>query len=164
MRRWWLKLGIGALVFTLVVVGARLIAAPTFESAPDSVRIIVTDVQLPTVRQTVIFDHQFSHQASAIYQRLAAGVQYDNSYFASCPSASNQLPYYDYQLTFFHLGVKVATATSEARGCATFTVAYLDGSVAHFSWAANDHTSFWVYLHQTVNAPDPINTFVSVRN
>jgi hypothetical protein len=150
---------VAVLAIVLALAGIRFIAAPIFVSTPDTVHIVVTEVQLPSANTTVIFDHQFSHQASAIYARLTAGVRYDNAHIASCPGIPNQLPYYQYRLTFFHLGITVATASNDARGCAAFTVKYPDGSVAQFSWGTSSHASFWVYLHQVVNAPEPINTY-----
>ena len=161
MRQHWLKVTVVVVAVILALAGIRFIAAPIFVSNPDNVHIVVTDVNLPSSNTTVIFDRQFSEEASPIYKHLVAGVRYDSTHAASCPSISNQLPYYQYRLTFFHLGIKVAMATSDARGCAPFAVQYPDGSTASFSWETNGHASFWIYMHKLVSVPEPINSYVS---
>lgn len=155
---------IGLITFStlLVLAGMRFIAAPAFASSPDIVHIVVTDMQLPLSQETVIFDHQFSRQASAVYRQLLAGRQITSSDAQSCPSYTNQQPYYHYELTFFHMGINVATAVSDARGCADITVRYFDGSTKKFFWATDNHVSIWVELHQLVNAPEPINTCIGI--
>lgn len=164
MRQILLKLGIIVTALILVFLGVRFLAIPNFIITADSLHIVVTEVQLPSSSQRGVFDQQFSHQASEVYTQLTSGVPYDNSHIASCPGISNQLPFFHYQLTFFHLGIKVATATSDANGCAAFAVLYPDGSIAYYSWETDSHVSFWTYLHRLVDAPLPINTYVSSDN
>lgn len=160
MWRRWLLPGIAVFCILLALVGLRVLAAPAFISSPDTVHIVVTDVQPPSGNKTVIFDHQYFHQAGAIYKQLVSGGPLTIG--ASCPGYSSQEPYYHYDLTFFHLGVKVATATSDALGCQDFTVTYPDGSISYFSWVGSEHISFWVRLHQLVNAPEPIGICMSL--
>ncbi|HEX8033979.1 MAG TPA: hypothetical protein VF510_09040 [Ktedonobacterales bacterium] len=154
MRRRWLLRGTAILSMVPVIAGLRFIAAPAFISSPDTVHIVVTEVQPPSRSGTVIFDHRSSQRAGAIYAQLVSGGPLTNG--ASCPAFGSQQPYYHYELTFFHLGVKVATATSDAIACQTFTVEYPAGSMAYYSWVGKNHISFWARLHQLVNVPEPI--------
>ena len=160
MRRRWLLLGTAILSMVLVIAGLRFIAAPAFIGSPDTVHIVVTEVQPPSRNETVIFDHRFSQQARGIYAQLVSGGPLTTG--ASCPASSPQRPYYHYELTFFHLGLKVATATSDAINCLTFAVEYPAGSMAYYSWVGKNHVSFWVRLHQLVNAPEPIGICMSM--
>lgn len=144
----------GILSIVPVIVGLRFIAAPAFIGSPDAVHIVVTDIQPLTRSETVIFDHQFSQQATAIYEQLVSGGPLTTG--ASCPASASQQPYYHYKLMFFHRGMQVATAASDAIDCQTLAVEYPDGSMGYYSWVARDHVSFWVRLHQLVNAPEPI--------
>ena len=146
----------GGLAFAVVAViaGLRLVAAPAFISAPDAVHVVVTEVQPSSRQGTVIFDQQSSDQASAIYQQLVSGGPLPTG--ASCPAIDSRGPYYHYELTFFHLGVTVATATSDAIDCQDFTVEYPGGTTQYFFWLGRSHVSFWVRLHQLVGAPIPI--------
>ena len=70
MRRRWLKIGVAVGAIVVVLVGVRVLAAPAIISYPDAVHIVVTEVQPSTQHQTVIFDHQFSQQATAVYSEL----------------------------------------------------------------------------------------------
>ena len=158
----WFAAGAIAISIAVTLASVRFIAAPAFVGAPDTVHIVVTDIQQPSSNRSVIFDHRFSHQASAVYQQLVAGGQVPSTAILECPSMSSRQPYYHFELTFFHMGVKVATATSDAAGCANITVKYLDGSTNTYFWETSDHISFWTQLHQLVNAPEPINTCVGI--
>jgi hypothetical protein len=160
MRHRWLTIGAIAFATVLLLASIRFVAVPAFVGTPDTVHIVVTDIQLPSAKETAIFDHQFSRQASAVYRQLTAGTQLTSGDVQSCPSYSNALPYYRYELTFFRLGMQVATAVSDARGCADFTVSYFDGSTEEFFWMSDSHISFWIQLHQLVNAPEPVNTCI----
>ena len=160
MRRRRLLLGTAVFCVVLALLGLRFLAAPAFISSPDTLHVVVTDIQLPAGNETVIFDHQYSHQAGAIYEQLVSGGPLPTG--AACPASSSQQPYYHYDLTFFHLGVEVATATSDAMGCQDFTVTYPDGSISYFSWLGRDHVCFWVRLHQSVDAPEPIGIFMTM--
>ncbi|HEU5347609.1 MAG TPA: hypothetical protein VFU63_03250 [Ktedonobacterales bacterium] len=150
----WLKVGGLVIAASAVIVGLRFIAIPAFVSTPDTVRVVVTEVQPPSRQGKVIFDQQSSRQAGAVYQQLVSGGPLTTG--SSCPSYTDSQPYYHYELTFFHNGVKVATATSDAIGCQTFAVDYLGGTAQYFSWMDRAHTSFWVRLHQLMGAPIPI--------
>lgn len=160
MRRRWLLLGTTILSMVLVIAGLRFIAAPAFIGSPDTVHIVVTEAQLPSRNGTVLFDHRFSQQAETIYAQLVSGGPLTTG--ASCPAFGSHELYYHYELTFFHLGVKVATATSDAIGCQTFAVEYPAGSTAYYSWVGKNHVSFWVRLHQLVNAPEPIGSCMTM--
>lgn len=150
----WLKVGGLALAVTAFIAGLRFIAFPAFVSTPDTVRVVVTEVQSHSQQGTVIFDQQSSHQASVVYQQLVSGGPLTTG--SSCPASSDNQPYYHYELTFFHKGVKVATATSDAIGCQNFAVDYPVGAAQYFSWMGREHVSFWVRLHQLMGAPIPI--------
>lgn len=158
----WFAAGTIAVFIAIALASMRFIAAPAFVGAPDTVHIVVTDIQPPSSNQTVIFDHQFTHQARTIYQQLVAGGQIPSTALLMCPPMSNRQPYYHYELTFFHMGVKVATATSDAAGCANITVEYLDSSTDNYFWETSSHISFWIQLHQLVNAPEPVNTCIGI--
>lgn len=160
MRHRWLMVGAVALSFALAAAGVRFAAAPAFIGTPDAVHIVVTEVQPLTQSTTVIFDRQLSHQAPALYEQVVSGEPLTAG--GGCPASSGQQPYYHYVLTFSHLGVRVATATSDARGCMNIAVAYPDGSIARYSWLNNQHVSFWVRLHQLVNAPEPIGICATI--
>jgi hypothetical protein len=151
-------LAVGAGVFILVLLGVRFAAVPAFEQGPDHVRIVVTNVQPLSSGTTtlVIFDQQFAQKASAIYRQLTSGTDVTGKPL-SCPAEPRYSPYYRYTLTFSHGGITVATATDDARGCGVFSVEYLDGSTAYIFWASGHQTCFWDYLHEQVNAPEPIN-------
>jgi hypothetical protein len=69
----WLKLGGLVIAVSGVTVWLRFIAVPAFVSDPDTVRVVVTEVQPPSRQGTVIFDQQSSRQAGAVYQQLASG-------------------------------------------------------------------------------------------
>lgn len=157
------QLGIRVLVVVvvaclLVVLGVRFIALPAFENSPDHMRIVVTSVQpLPSgTTMTVIFDQQVSQEASAIYHQLTFGTDVTGKPM-SCPAEPTYGAYYRYVLTFFHGEVTVATATDDARGCGVFAIEHLDGSTAFVSWVDDHAKCFWDYLHEQVNAPEPIN-------
>ena len=154
MRRRWLRVAVVVGIIALLAAGIRLIAAPTFISSPDTVHIVVTEVQPSTQHQTVIFDHQFSQQATAVYSELVAGGPLTG--ISSCPAISYNRSYYRYKLTFFHWGVTTATATSDAVGCMFISVQYPLGTTEGYTWFRGNHPSFWVHLYELTNAPQPI--------
>jgi hypothetical protein len=139
--------------FIFLLGSVRYIVYPAFIGSPDNVHIIVTRIQ--SSARTVIFNQTFSSQASIIYKQLVGGVPISSRTPPSCPAASDQWPYYHYELDFSKMGIRTSTAMSDAQGCQTIALVYLDGSIDHFSWVASDGTSFWVKLHQMVNAPEP---------
>ena len=154
MRRRWLKIGVVVGAIVVVLVGVRVLAAPAIISYPDAVHIVVTEVQPSTQHQTVIFDHQFSQQATAVYSELVAGGPLTG--ISSCPAISYNRSYYRYKLTFFHWGVTTATATSDAVGCMFISVQYPLGTTEGYTWFRGNHPSFWVHLYELTNAPQPI--------
>jgi hypothetical protein len=147
-----------AMALVLVVLGIRLFAVPAFENSPDHVHVVVTSVRslASCTPLTVIFDHQVTQEASAIYQQLTAGTDVTDKAI-SCPAAPLSLAYYHYVLTFSRSGTMVATATDDALGCGEFTVERLDGSTAYLLWTGDQERCFWDYLHERVNAPEPIH-------
>jgi hypothetical protein len=153
---------VGAVV--LLLTGARFVAYPAFISAPDHVHIVVThlDTSLTThtTSRTIVFDRQFGGKAaSAIYAQLVSGERIPPGAITSCPAAG--FNYYHYDLTFSRAGIQTSVATSDAQGCLFITLAYL-GDRQVFSWHAANGVSFWVRLHQLVNAPLPINAIYSI--
>jgi hypothetical protein len=151
-------LAVVAVVCILVLLGIRFVAVPAFENSPDHVHIVVTSVEpLPSgTTMTVIFDHQVAQEASAIYHRLTSGTDVTGKPM-SCPTEPRYGAYYRYVLTFSHGGTRVAIATDDARGCGAFAIAHLDGSTAFVFWTDDHERCFWDYLHELVNAPEPIN-------
>lgn len=159
-KRWSVirVLAVVAVACILVALVVRFAAVPAFENSPDHAHIAVTNVQPQQSGTTtaVIFDQQVSQEAGAIYRQLTSGADVTGK-LMSCPAVLAYIPYYRYVLTFTRDGMKVATATNDARGCAVFTVEHLDGSTAFFSWTDEHGTCFWDDLHELVNAPEPIN-------
>lgn len=137
------------------IVGLRFIAAPAFVNSPDTVHVVVTSFQPPAPQGMVIFDQQSAHQASAVYQQLVSGGSL--TMLQSCPAYSElTTAYYHCSLTFFRLGVQVARAASDARGCQAYASAYVGGLTQYYFGAGQNHVSFWVHLHQMMGAPIPI--------
>ena len=153
-RQLWLNVGVLAIAVAAIVAGLRFIALPAFISAPDKVHVVVTEVQPSSQQEEGVFDQQSSRQASAVYQQLVSGGSLTAG--GSCPTSDSRQPYYHYELTFFHMGIKVATATSDAINCQNFAIDYLVGAPQTFSWVGRAHVSFWVRLHQLMDAPIPI--------
>lgn len=146
----------------LVLAGARFAAYLAFMSAPDHVHIVVTRVQNSSqdASRTTVFDRQFGAVAQQIYAQLVAGERIPPDAVTSCPAGA--FTYYHYELTFSRAGIQTSIATSDAQGCLFITLAYLGGQDV-FSWYDNaNDVSFWVRLHQLVNAPLPINAIYSV--
>jgi hypothetical protein len=141
----------------LVLMGARFAAYPAFISGPDLVHIVVTRMLWSptshTTSPTVIFDHQFGSVASEVYAQLVSGERIPPGAISSCPAGA--LTYYHYDLTFWRAGIQTSVATSDAQGCRFIILTYLGGKDV-FSWYATNSVSFWVRLHQLVNAPEPI--------
>ena len=154
MRSWpgWLKL---VLIAIVIIAGLRFIVAPAFVSSPDTVHVVVASFHPPATQGMVIFDQQSARQASAVYQQLVSGGPLTVG--EACPAYSElTTPYYRYTLRFFHLGMQVAVATSDARGCQNFVVNYPGGVTQVYSWTNQQHVSFWVRLHQLMRAPIPV--------
>ncbi len=86
MRRRWLKIGIAVCALVVVPLGARYLIVPIFIGHPDSLHIVVTQERdYPTLQKSVIFDHQFSAQATPVYSELVAGKHLDSNDVYSCP-------------------------------------------------------------------------------
>jgi hypothetical protein len=170
-RRFVLRvLAVVTAIFILVLLGVRFVAVPAFENSPDHVHIVVTTVEplRSSTTMTVIFDAQVVLQeANTIYHRLTSGTDVTGQPM-NCPSESSYQVYYRYELTFARGGIRVATATDDALGCGVFTIEHLDGSTAFVFWADDHHQCFWDYLHEVVNAPEPLNldtgTLCSAQN
>lgn len=148
----------------LLLTGARFAAYPAFISAPDHVHIVVTRVQISPkeTNRATVFDRQFGAVAQQIYAQLVAGERIPPGTISSCPAIPSAAAYYHYELTFSRAGIQTSIATSDAQGCLFITLAYLGGQDV-FSWYDNaNDVSFWVRLHQLVNAPLPINAIYSV--
>ena len=160
MRRRWLKIGLAVAIVILILVGVRVLVAPAIIAHPDSVHIVITEnVDAPTPNKTLIFDHQFSQQATTIYMQMVLSGALQGP--ASCPSHAARDPYYEYVLTFSHWGVTTATATSDAIACMYLLVEYPLGSYAVYPWQDSGGISFWAWLHHAVNAPLPIGPCMS---
>jgi len=170
MRRRWLIVGIVVLACALAITGGY-VAVRAFIGSPDAVHIVVTQVQPPptppgthplagSLKITTVFDQRFSRQASPIYQQMVSGF-HGTTGGGSCPISANGQSYYHYVLTFFHLGIHVATATSDGIGCEDIIVVYPGGSSTTFSWVSVDHASFGVRLHQLTSAPEPTYSCVT---
>jgi len=158
----------GSALFVLAVVGAGaiLIAFPAFVQTPDSVQIVVTRVQPPPappeggppppgpIETTIIFDAWFTRQATPLYQQMVSGGAFPPGVGASCPNPGNGIPYYHYALTFYHLGMQVATAINDALACEIFAVEYPGGNIQHYP-SLYEKYSFWVQLHRLTGAPEP---------
>lgn len=154
MRRRWLKIGLVVCALVVVPLGIRFLVYPIFIGHPDSVHIVVNVASTyPDQQPTIIFDHWFSQQSTDVYTALVAGGALTG--VASCPAISNNRPYYHYELTFSRWGMTTATAISDAVGCMYFGVQYPLGVTEGYSWFRDNGPSFWMQLHQLVNAPVP---------
>ena len=158
MRHHWLfKAGIVASAVILALVGLRFLVAPLIIGHPDSVHIVVTEeVRNPDLHTTLVFDRQFSQQATAVYSELVAGGPIQDRGVWYCPFASADGPWYHYELTFYRWGMTTATATDDAQGCMFFGVQYPFGATEGYSWYRGDSPSFWVRLYELTGAPQPI--------
>jgi hypothetical protein len=154
-KRWLLVLVVAVIAVGLVLVGMRFVAIPAFVSAPDHVHVVVTRIQPPSGDHTIIFDQQFDGVARQVYAQLVAGVPIPPNTPVSCPPIP-LAPYYHYDLTFSRLGVQTGIASSDAHGCQIIELDPLGGGREYFFSQAPDGTSFWVTLHQLLNAPLPI--------
>ena len=166
MRRRWLLLGTITLAVALVLAGSGWFAARAFIGSPDAVQVVVSRVQptptapgpMTTTGQltfTTILDRTLTSQAMVIYRQMIASGPFGPNYAQSCPSMSATQPYYHYALTYYHLGVRVARATSDGIGCEDIYVVYLGGFSEVYFWADQHHTSFWALLHRQIGAPEP---------
>ncbi|HEX5546765.1 MAG TPA: hypothetical protein VFX24_05095 [Ktedonobacterales bacterium] len=156
MRRRWLKIGVVVSALVVVPLGVRFLIAPIFIDHPDSLHIVVTQERdYPTLQKSVIFDHQFSAQATPVYSELVAGKRLDSNDVYSCPIVNQQI-WYHYELTFSRWGVMTATATSDARDCGFISVKYPLGVTEGYSWYRGENNpTFWASLYELTNAPQP---------
>lgn len=160
-KRWVVLLVVAVIAIGLVLAGARFVAYPAFVSAPDHVHVVVTRIQspLPSGDHTIIFDEQFGGVARQVYAQLVSAARIPPNALLSCPNIP-LAPYYHYDLTFSHMGTQTGIASSDAHGCQIIELDPLGGALGggreYFWWLAPDGTSFWVTLHQLLNAPLPI--------
>ncbi|HEX9412471.1 MAG TPA: hypothetical protein VF916_03130 [Ktedonobacterales bacterium] len=157
MRKRWVVIALVALLaLVILLVRAHSVASSVFLDPPDQLHIVVTRIQSPAGSPQVIFDRQAGAVARQVYAQLVAGTRIPADAPMSCPLVG-PAPYYHYQLTFTHAGMRTSVAISDARGCELIELDAVGSSPAFFTWLAPDGTSFWQVLHQLVNAPLPIN-------
>ena len=166
-------IGIVGVVLAAVVAGVYFIAIPAFVQAPDAVHIVVMRVQLPPqppqggppppgpIKTTIIFNERFTSHATPLYQQMVSGGAYTPGIGSSCPTSATGKPYYHYALTFYHLGMQVAAATSDAIDCQDIAVVYPGGSTQLYPSLYDGH-SFWIQLHRLTGAPEPIGICMTI--
>lgn len=148
---------VGMVALAGVLMGAGSAGTSAFRRAPDHVHIVVMRIQPPATGRTIVFDQQVGDVARTIYAQLVSGLHVPENAVVHCPTTGRwDAPYYHYELTFSHMGIETAVATSDAFGCRGLTLIYPAGGHDYYSWLAPDGTSFWETLHQLVNAPAPI--------
>ncbi|MEO7003313.1 MAG: hypothetical protein ABI068_15980 [Ktedonobacterales bacterium] len=153
------RAGVLALACVVGIVSAiGFVAYPAFLAAPDRVQVVVTSGLTPTTQQ-VIFDQTFTTAiAPQVYAQLISGNRIPPNTVESCPTPRAHSLYYQYTLTFSHMGIQTGVASGDAVECMMIQLTYPVGAPAYFSYYdTQNRSSFWVELHHLTNAPEPVN-------